>query len=64
MQPWNRIAHALAVLKAVRYRSEARTIVQRTKIASELANMLKMLGISMPKLVLDIADPDRASAAA
>ena len=34
-QPWNRIAHALAALKAVRYRSEARTIVQRTKIASE-----------------------------
>jgi hypothetical protein len=25
-QPWNRIAHALAALKAVRYRSEARTI--------------------------------------
>jgi hypothetical protein len=26
-QPWNRTAHALAALKAVRYRSEARTIV-------------------------------------
>ena len=63
-QPWNRIAHALAALKAVRYRSEARTIVQRTKIASGLAETLKMLGISMPKLVLDIAEPDRAPAAA
>ena len=63
-QPWNRIAHVLAALKAVRYRSEARTIVQRTKIASGLAEMLKMIEISMPKLVLDIAEPDRAPAAA
>jgi hypothetical protein len=30
--PWARIAHALGGLKAVRYRCESRTIVQRTKI--------------------------------
>ena len=39
--PWARVAHALGALKAVRYRSESRTIVQRTKISSELAGLLK-----------------------
>ena len=41
--PWARIAHALGALKAVRYRCERRTIVQRTKVAAELAAMLKSL---------------------
>jgi hypothetical protein len=45
---WARIAHALGTLKAVRYRCESRTIVQRTKIAAELSAMLKTLGISVP----------------
>jgi transposase len=48
-QPWARIAHTLAQLKAVRYRSDSRTIVQRTKTTPELADTLKKLGISMPK---------------
>jgi hypothetical protein len=63
-QPWARIAHTLAQLKAVRYRSDGRTIVQRTKAAAELAETLKKLGISMPKQILSIADPTRAAAAA
>src|SRR3978361_2135646 len=46
--PWARIAHALTALKAVRYRSESRTIVQRTKIGAELAGLLKKIGISHP----------------
>lgn len=54
--PWARIAHALAALKAVRYRTESRAIVQRTRIASELAELLKKLGVSMPKLVLSVAE--------
>ncbi|MCW2240613.1 IS1634 family transposase [Azospirillum canadense] len=54
--PWARIAHALAALKAVRYRTESRTIVQRTRIASELAELLKKLGVSTPKLVLSVAE--------
>lgn len=54
--PWVRIAHALAALKAVRYRTESRTIVQRTRIASELAELLKKLGVSTPKLVLSVAE--------
>jgi len=39
--PWARVAHVLAALKAVRYRSESRTIVQRTKIGAELAGLQK-----------------------
>src|SRR5271168_1861695 len=42
--PWARIAHALGGLKAVRYCCEGRAIVQRTKIAAELAGLLKNLG--------------------
>jgi len=46
-QSWARIAHTLASLKAVRYRMESRTIVQRTKITTELAEALKKLGVAM-----------------
>jgi transposase len=63
-QPWARIAHTLAGLKAVRYRSESRTIVQRTKVAGELAETLKNLGVSMPKPILAVAEPETAAAAA
>lgn len=55
---WARIAQALGALKAVRYRTESRTIVQRTRIGPELAELLKSLGISTPKLVLSVTDPD------
>ena len=63
-QPWARIAHALAQLKAVRYRSDSRTIVQRTKTTPELAGTLKKLGISMPKQILSITEPAQAGEAA
>ena len=53
---WMRIAHALGALKAVRYRSESRTIVQRTKISSELAALLKRLGISAPKQLMAVVE--------
>jgi hypothetical protein len=62
--PWARIAQALSGLKAVRYRSEGRTIVQRTKIGPELAALLKTLGLSTPKRVMAITEaattPDAA----
>ena len=61
---WMRIAHALAALKAVRYRSESRTIVQRTKISSELAGLLKKIGISAPKQILLVEEAASAAAAA
>ena len=62
--PWARIAHALGTLKAVRYRCESRTIVQRTKIAVELSTMLKTLGISVPKQILAVEEAPQAVAAA
>ena len=62
--PWARIAQALSGLKAVRYQSEGRTIVQRTKIGPELAELLKSLGLSIPKRVMAITEavptPDAA----
>jgi hypothetical protein len=36
-----RAAHALAAPKAVRYRCESRTIVQRTKISAEPSAILQ-----------------------
>jgi hypothetical protein len=55
--PWSRIAHELAALKAVRYHTGGRTIVQRTKIADSLDGILKKLGVSMPKQILSVSDP-------
>lgn len=62
--PWARIAHALSALKAVRYRTESRTIVQRTKIAPELGDLLKKLGISRPKQLLAVSETAETTAAA
>jgi hypothetical protein len=42
-QPWARIAHELAALKAIRYRAQGRAIVQRTKIPESLGKILKNL---------------------
>jgi transposase len=54
---WARLAHLLGTLKAVRYRTEARTIVQRTTIRAELAEILKKLAASTPKQLLAVAEP-------
>jgi hypothetical protein len=62
--PWARIAHALAALKVVRYRSERRTIVQRTKIGPELAGLLKKLGISAPKQLIAVTEAAETPATA
>ena len=53
---WARIAHLLGMLKAVRYVAERQTIVQRTKIRPELAELLKKLGISAPKQVMAVIE--------
>src|SRR5580704_7684944 len=55
--PWSRIAHELGALKAVRYLTGGRTIVQRTKVADSLGSILKKLGVSMPKQILSISEP-------
>jgi hypothetical protein len=41
----------------VRYRAEARTIAQRTRIASELGDILKKLAVSIPKQLLAVSEP-------
>ena len=41
-------------LKAIRYTSEGRTIVQATSIGTELAEIFKKLGISAPKTILAV----------
>src|SRR6267154_2008572 len=61
--PWARIAHVLGGLKAVRYRYESRTIVQRSKITAELSVMLKTLKVSMPKQILLVEESPSAPAA-
>jgi hypothetical protein len=63
-RPWARLAHDLATLKAVCYRTEARTIVQRTRIGPELADTLKTLGISRPKQLLAMSEPGPSQPAA
>jgi hypothetical protein len=62
--PWARIAHLLGTLKAVRYMAERRTIVQRTKIGPELADLLKRLGIPIPKQLLAVTEVAETPAAA
>jgi hypothetical protein len=62
--PWARIAHVLGGLKAVRYRCENRTIVQRSKITAELSALLKTLKISIPKQVLSVEEASSGAAAA
>jgi hypothetical protein len=54
--PWARITHLQGTLKAVRYVAEGRTIVQRMKIASELADLLRKVGIPIPKQLLVVTE--------
>jgi len=56
-EPWARIAHELAALKAIRYHSKGRAIVQRTKISESLGEILKNLGISTPKKIMSVTEP-------
>jgi transposase len=56
-QPWARIAHQLAALKAIRYRAQGRAIVQRSKIPESLGEILKNLSISAPKKIISVAEP-------
>lgn len=61
---WARIAHELGALKAVRYQAGGRSIVQRTKIAGELAELLKKLGIPIPKRLLTVTEAPEPPTAA
>ena len=61
---WARIAHQLGALKAVRYQAGGRGIVQHTKIASDLADLLKKLGNPIPKQLLAVTEAPETPAAA
>src|SRR3954454_2843433 len=61
---WARIGHELGALKAVRYQAGERGIVQRTKIAGELAELLKKLGIPKPKRLLAVTEAPETPPAA
>ena len=52
--PWRQLAGLLERLKAVRYTSEGRTVVQATAIAPELTGILDKLDIAAPKTILAI----------
>jgi hypothetical protein len=51
---WSRIGDILATVKAVRYQSEGKGILQTTKIRPEVAAVFKKLGISAPKTILAV----------
>ena len=57
--PWSHLADVLERLKAVRYTAEGETIVQASRITSELALILKKLDISTPKPILAVGRPGR-----
>jgi len=52
--PWRQLVSLLERLKAVRYTSEGKTILQATTIQPELAEIFKKLGISAPKTILAV----------
>jgi len=52
---WRQLHDLLSPIKAVRYTTEGRTIVQTSKIRPEARDALKKLDISMPMSILDVA---------
>jgi len=48
----------------VRYQAGGRSIVQRTKIVGELAELLKKLGVPTPKQLLAVTEATETPAAA
>ena len=53
--PWRQLAGRLERLKAVRYISEGRTVVQATAIGPELAGILDKLDVAPPKTILAVS---------
>jgi hypothetical protein len=53
--PWRQLAGTLERLKAIRYTSEGRTLVQATTIGPELADIFKKLQITTPKPILAVS---------
>jgi hypothetical protein len=51
---WRQLASLLERLKAVRYTSEGRTIVQATNVSTEFAEILNKLDVAAPKTILAV----------
>lgn len=55
-QPWRTIRHTLDQLQVVRYRMQGKTIVQSTQVTTTMAEILRSLGIPLPKKILEVSD--------
>lgn len=55
-QTWRMIRHTLDQLKVVRYRMHGKTIVQSTQVPTTVAEVLRSLGIPLPKKILEVFD--------
>jgi transposase len=58
---WTDLAHVLGRLKAVRYRTEKRTIVQRTEVNGELRQTLRQLRVQPPSKLLSLTQNQEAA---
>jgi transposase len=59
-QTWRTIRHTLDQLKVVRYRMHGKTIVQSTQVTAPIADILRSLGVPLPKRILEVSDEAHA----
>jgi transposase len=59
-QTWRTIRHTLDQLKVVRYRMHGQTIVQSTQVTAPIADILRSLGVPLPKRILEVSDAAHA----
>jgi transposase len=59
-QTWRTIRHTLDQLQVVRYRMHGKTIVQRTQVTAPRAEILRSLGVPLPKRILEVSDEAHA----
>ena len=59
-QTWRTIRHTLEQLKVVRYRMHGKTMVQSTQVTAPSADILRRLGVPLPKRILEVSDEAHA----
>jgi transposase len=55
-QTWRTIRHTLDQLKVVRYRMHGKTILQSTQMTATITEILRSLGIPLPKRILEVSE--------
>jgi transposase len=60
-QTWRTMLHTLEQLKVGRYRMQGKTILQSTQVTAPLATILRSLGISLPKKILEVSKSAHAT---